>query len=139
VDLDERLSALGEELARREVTHADSLAAARTRATELHARVEGAIGAYHSKALPDAPWLEVSLSAPKTDDKHLHSVEFDVRRGRHRALVTVKSRGDVTLVGPFHMGKAEGPCKTFAMDDDASIDAALGEVLAEFIEQAATP
>jgi len=139
VNLDERLSALGEELAQREAAHAESLAVARKRATELHARVEGALRAYHAKALPDAPWLEVSLGAAKTDDKHLHSVEFDVRRGRHRALVTVKSRGDVTLVGPFQVGKAEGPCKTFEINDDASIDAALGDVLAEFIEQAATP
>jgi hypothetical protein len=139
MDLKDRLSALGQQLAEREAAHAETLSAARKRAEQLHARVEEALAAFHSNALPDAPWLELALGAPKTDDKHLHSFEFDVRRGRHRVLVTVKSRGEVTLVGPFHVGKTEGPCETFPINDDAAIEAALGELLAQFIEQATTP
>ena len=38
------------------------------------------------------------------------------RAGAVAPIVTVKSRGEVTLVGPFHAGKAEGPCKSFPFD-----------------------
>jgi hypothetical protein len=47
----------------------------------------------------------------RTDDKHLRSVEFELSRGRYRAIVTAKSRGDVTFVGPFRTGKTEGPAR----------------------------
>jgi hypothetical protein len=81
----------------------------------------------------------VELSEPRPDDKHLRSVQFDLRRGRHQAIVTVKSRGEVTLVGPFHAGKSEGPCKTFPFDAEVEIEKALGDFLERFLEEAATP
>ena len=40
-------------------------------------------------------------------------MQFDLRRGRHAAIVTVKSRGDVTLVGPFRAGKVEKDSEAF--------------------------
>ena len=66
-------------------------------------------------------------------------MQFALRRGRHAAIVTVKSRGEVTLVGPFRQGKDEGPCKTFALDATHEIDAALGDFLASFLQEAAAP
>ena len=54
-------------------------------------------------------------------------------------MVSVRSRGDVTLVGPFHAGKAEGPCRSFPIESSAEIDAALADFLESFLEQAATP
>jgi hypothetical protein len=45
----------------------------------------------------------------------------------------------VTLVGPFRTGKPEGPCKTFPWDAREELDAALGDFLERFLEEAATP
>ena len=63
----------------------------------------------------------------------------DLRRGRHQAIVTVKSRGEVTLVGPFRAGKVEGPCKSFPFDAEPEIEAELGSFLERFLHEAATP
>ena len=60
-------------------------------------------------------------------------------RGRHRAIVTVKSRGEVTLVGPFQSGKTEGPCRSFPLAASSEFDAALESFVCSFIEDAATP
>ncbi|HEU4427311.1 MAG TPA: hypothetical protein VFT98_01035, partial [Myxococcota bacterium] len=86
-----------------------------------------------------APHLTVKVSETRTDAKHLRAVEFDLTRGRHRAIVTVKSRGDVTLVGPFHVGKTEGPCKSFPFDAHDELHGALGDFLEKFLAEAATP
>jgi hypothetical protein len=45
----------------------------------------------------------------------------------------------VTLVGPFRQGKDEGPCKSFPIDAEAEIEPALGEFLARFLREAASP
>jgi hypothetical protein len=74
----------------------------------------------------------VRLGELRPDDKHVRAIEFDLSRGRHRAVVTVKSRGEVTLVGPFHAGKAEGPCKTFPFTAEAELRNALGDFLERF-------
>jgi hypothetical protein len=138
--LRERLAALGRELAEREAAHAAGLARARATAEGLRRQVAGALDAFHAAARAGgAPQLEVALGPLRPDDKHLRAVQFDLRRGRHAAIVTVKSRGEVTLVGPFHAGKQEGPCKSFPTDAQAEIEAALGEFLANFLDQAATP
>ena len=139
-ELRERLRALGGELAAREAAEAARLGQARAAAAALHAVVAGALAAFHEAARAGgAPQLEVVLEAPRTDDKHLRAVQFALRRGRHAAIVTVKARGEVTLVGPFRQGKDEGPCKTFPLDATREIDAALGEFLAGFLQEAATP
>ncbi|MEN8182314.1 MAG: hypothetical protein ABFS46_07245, partial [Myxococcota bacterium] len=62
-----------------------------------------------------------------------------LRRGRHQAIVTVKSRGEVTLVGPFRSGKTEGPCRSFPYDAEEELHKALGDFLERFLEEAATP
>jgi hypothetical protein len=143
-DLSARLAARGRELAKRESVHADALAGARSLGAGLHGRVADALAAYH-EATVAAPQLRVVQGDLKHDDKHLHAFEFDVRRGRHRMIVVVKSRGDVTFVGPFHMGKDEGPCRRveFGIDDvetpGEALIAALGDVLERFLEEAAQP
>ena len=75
----------------------------------------------------------------RVDDKHLRAVEFDLVRGRHKAIVTAKSRGEITLVGPFRIGKEEGPCLSFPFDAKDEIRSALASFLERFLEEAATP
>lgn len=144
MDLEEKLAARGRELAAREAKQAGALAWARVLADALHERVSRALAAYHA-AVSDTKQLRVSQGDVRHDDKHLHAFEFDVRRGRHRVIVVVKNSGQVVLVGPFHMGKDEGPCRRVPVlvDADPSPSAevieALGDVLDAFLVEAATP
>jgi thymidine phosphorylase len=137
IDFGDRFEQLGRELREREAAHADSLASARGCVEKLHAAVASALDDFHRGAA--LPQLEVTLSAIRSDDKHVRSVEFELLRGRHRAIVTAKSRGEVTLVGPFHSGKTEGPCRSFPFDSGDELRNALGDFLAQFLEAASTP
>jgi hypothetical protein len=139
LSLEERLEALGRTLSAREAGHANDLDRARRCADDLHDRVVSALERFHAAAKKNAPHLGIVISPPRPDDKHLRSVEFDLTRGRYRAIVTVKSRGEITLVGPFRSGKTEGPCRTFPIDSGDEVEEALGDFLVEFIEEAATP
>ena len=139
-DLGARLEALGRELGAREAPHRDELARARAFAEKLRSRVaEGLDRFERAAAAAGAPQLRAAVSEARADDKHLRAFQFDLSRGRYRAIVTVKARGEVTLVGPFHAGKAEGPCRTFPIESSAEIDAALASFLERFLEEAATP
>ena len=139
-DLGERLEALGRELGAREAAFRDELTRARGVAEKLRSRIEEGLERFQRAAAgAGAPHLSAAVSETRIDDKHVRAVQFEVSRGRHRAIVTVKARGDVTLVGPFHAGKTEGPCRTFPIESGAEIDAALGGFLQSFLEQAATP
>ncbi len=139
MDLESRLADQGRALAEREAKHADALVRARALADALHAEVARAIDAYHRETA-EAPQLALALGDVKHDDKHLHAFEFDVRRGRVRVIVVVKSRGEATLVGPFHMGRDEGPCRRVPFSDDDAVDDtlrdALGDLLESFLEEA---
>ena len=138
--LDERLQALGRRLGQREASHRQGLDEARAFAEKLRTRVEAALERFHQAAAEaGAPHLHTRLGDIRIDDKHLRAVEFDLSRGRHRAIVTVKTRGQVTFVGPFRSGKNEGPCRSFTLDAAREIEDALGLFLEEFLEQAATP
>ena len=138
--LRDRMRALGQELAAREAEHRAALDEARQHAARLRAEVAEALAGWR-EALDamGAPQLAVVLGELRPDDKHVRAVEFDVTRGRHRALVTVKARGDVTLVGPFHAGKTEGPCKSFPFAAEDEMRKALGDFLERFLTEAATP
>lgn len=139
-DLGARLEALGREIGAREAPHRDDLARARAAAEKLRDRVaEGLDRFQRAAAGAGAPQIHTSVSETRIDDKHLRAVQFDLRRGRHAAVVTVKSRGEVTLVGPFRQGKDEGPCKSFPIDAEAEIEPALGEFLTRFLREAASP
>ena len=99
-----------------------------------------ALGAFHeAAAAAGAPQLRVALSEVRADDKHLRAAQFELIRGRYRAVVTARSRGEITLVGPFHAGKTEGPCLTFPLDGGEDLYAALSSFLERFLEEAATP
>lgn len=135
-----RLSDLGRKLAEREAGEAAALAAAGRRAAGLRALVADGLGAFNDAVVAaGAPQLAVVVSETRPDDKHLRSVQFDLRRGRQTAIVTVKSRGEVTLVGPFRAGKNEGPCLSFPFGAEAELEAALTEFLERFLEEAASP
>lgn len=137
--LGERLEALGRSLGEREAAHGEGLTRARACAENLRDCVAVALERFHGAAAAGAPHLRVALGEIQVDDKHLRAVEFDLRRGRHRAIVTAKARGDVTLVGPFRIGKDEGPCRSFPIEADDELRAALGPFLEKFLEEAATP
>jgi hypothetical protein len=140
LDFGDRFERLGRTLGLRESEHADGLEAASTCVLTLHAAVAKALEDFHRGAgAAGAGHLQVELGEVHTDDKHLRAAEFELVRGRYRAIVTAKSRGDVTLVGPFHKGKAEGPCRSFPFDAGPELAAALGEFLEKFLEDAATP
>lgn len=131
---------LGRELGEREGAHRAELDEARRLAAALRAQVAEALDGFREAvSAAGAPQLGVTLGELRPDDKHVRAVEFDLLRGRHRAIVTVKARGDVTLVGPFHAGKTEGPCKSFPFSAEAELASALGDFLERFLSEAATP
>ena len=135
-----RLAALGRSLGEREAGHRRELDAARACAESLRAEVAQALEHFHAAAAEaGASHLKIELSEIRLDDKHLRAVEFDLLRGRHKAIVVAKSRGDLTLVGPFHVGKAEGPCRSFPFEARQEIEQALASFLERFLEEAATP
>lgn len=139
-DLERRMAETGRRLGAREAEHSAALADARKCADALRERVAVALDAFNGAAAKaGAPQLRALLSRTRVDDKHVRSVEFSLQRGRHRAIVTVKSRGEVTLVGPFKAGKIEGPCRSFPMTAESEITAAFGDFLERFLEEASTP
>jgi hypothetical protein len=139
-ELGSRLEQLGRQLGAREGEHREALERARSCARSLHADVGRALARFHDAvAEAGAPHLRVELGDVRLDDKHLRAIEFDLTRGRHKAIVIAKSRGEVTLVGPFKTGKAEGPCLSFPIESREEIQRALGTFLERFLEEAATP
>jgi hypothetical protein len=139
LNLNDRIGAIADSVAKREATHSESIARAREKAEELHDRVDSAINLFNQAVAKRVPYLRIEVTSPRVDDKHLHAVEFDLERGRHRAVITVKSKGEVTLVGPFRAGKKEGPCRSFPVDADEDIADALADFLDRFLEEAASP
>ena len=135
-----RLEALGTRLGEREAAHRRGLHEARARAEKLRTEVETALDRFHrAVAEAGAPHLRVTLSEIQVDDKHLRAVEFNLRRGSIKSVVTIKAQGKTTLVGPFRIGKTERPCASFAFDADRELDDALGDFLERFLEEASTP
>lgn len=139
-ELCSRLRALGQEIGSREAPNHGPLQEAWRVANRYRALLAEGLEAFHSAAAEaGAPQLQVTLSGPRLDAKHLRAVELELSRGCHRAVLTVKSRGEVTLVGPFRVGKKEGPCLSFLVGDEKGILEALTVFLEQFLEQAATP
>lgn len=137
---DERMAELGREMGSRESCHVSQLETARDKARELHAVIAGALEQFHHACSEaGAPHLRIELGSPELDAKHVRAIEFDLRRGRIRAIVVAKSRGDVTLVGPFAIGKAEGPCRSVGFDKEAELLEALEDLLARFLDAAVQP
>lgn len=139
MSLNDRIEVLARGLAQRERKHAEAIEKANHKAAQLHREISGAIDRFNAVVGESIPYLAIAVSSPRVDDKHLHSVEFDLERGRHRAVVTVKAKGEVTLVGPFRAGKTEGPCRSFAFAAEEDLDDAMGDFLERFIEEASAP
>jgi hypothetical protein len=113
---------------------------ARRQIEKLRVDVTSALERFHAAVVrTGAPHLQIELSEIRTDDKHLRSLEFDLIRGRYKAIVTAKSRGEITLVGPFRIGKTEGPCQSFGFDAEKELASALGDFLEAFLQEAASP
>lgn len=139
-ELRTKLAALGTELGAREAGHAQSLEQARQTARELHQLVVNAVDGFHESATAaGAPHLRIEVTAPALDQKHVRAMEFEVRRGRTVGILTVKTRGEVTLVGPFRRGKNEGPCRSIALGEEAELGRALAEFLGRVVEEASAP
>ena len=138
--LDERLEELGRLLGKREAPHGAALERARARAEQLRVGVARALEHFLDAArATGAPFMDAEVSAVRLDDKHLRAFQFELRRGQHRAIVTVKSRAEVTLVGPFRAGKAEGPCRSFPLEESDEFANSLSDFVSAFVEQAASP
>lgn len=139
MSLNERMKAFAQDVVAREVHHAEDMRRAAERLGTLHGEVSQAIDAFNAEVAADVPQLEISVSEPRIDDKHLHAHEFELARGRHRALVIAKSKAEITLVGPFKTGKNEGPCRTFPFAAGSELEDALTEFLERFLEEATAP
>jgi len=139
--LNERVETLAREIVEREGEgdHVEALDRARAKAEALRALVLPAIETFNRIIAEAFPGLVVDVTPLRVDDKHVHSVEFDLERGRTRAIVTVKSKGQVTLVGPFQAGKDEGPCRRIPIEAEAEIESALVDFVEEFLEAATAP
>jgi hypothetical protein len=139
--LRERLAAAGRTLGAREAPHRAALDEARVRCHALHARACDALEAFRAAAAAaGAPHLALAISPPRLDEKHVRAWEFQAGRGRHAGIVVVKAKREVTFVGPFRIGKQEGPCRSLSLDaPEDEIDAALAEFLERLVEEAATP
>jgi len=139
-ELRQRLEEIGRHVGTQEAAHAAALEEARRRADALRSLVAHALDGFHAAAAASgAPHVRVELGRTRLDDKHIRAVEFEIRRGRHVGVVTVKSRGEITLVGPFHAGKKEGPCVTFPFAAERELLQALGSFLERFLAEAMTP
>ena len=139
-ELRERLEEIGRRVGTEEAAHRPALEEAQRRADALQALVANALEGFAAAAAASgAPHLKIELGPTRLDDKHIRAIEFEIRRGRHVAIVTVKSRGEVTLVGPIHAGKTEGPCKTFPFAAERELLRGLGDFLERFLAEAVTP
>jgi hypothetical protein len=136
-----RLAAAGRALGAREAPHRAALDEAGARCRSLHARACAALDAFSAAATAaGAPQLALTISAPRLDDKRVRAWQFQLGRGRHVGIVVVKAKREITLVGPFHAGKQEGPCRSLPFDAPVDeLDAALAEFLERVAEEAATP
>ena len=139
MSLKERIEAIAHHVADREGAHLENMIVARAKAEALHGYVADAIGRFNEILVESVPYLRIEVSPPRVDDKHLHAIEFNLERGRHRAVVTVKSKGEVTFVGPFRSGKKEGPCRSFPLREAEEIEDALGDFVERFLEAATSP
>jgi len=139
MSLEERLKAIAESVVERERRHAGDMTHAAEKLAELRSTVAGAIDAFNATVARDVPQLSIDVSPVRLDEKHLHAHEFELARGRHRALVIAKSKSEFTLVGPFKTGKNEGPCRTFPFSAESDLEDAIEDFLERFLEEATAP
>lgn len=139
MSLEDRMQALATTVVEREQRHADDMRAAAEKLSSLRADVVSAMDRFNAGVAQAVPHLRIDVSPIRLDEKHLHAHEFELARGRHRALVIAKSKGEFTLVGPYRTGKNEGPCRTFPFEAKADLDDAIIDFLERFIDEATAP
>ena len=139
MSLEERLKAIAEGVVEREKRHAEAMAHAATKLDALRSTVASAIEGFNAAVASDVPHLSIDVSPVRLDEKHLHAHEFELARGRHRALVIAKSNAEFTLVGPFKTGKSEGPCRTFPFSAESDLEDAMEDFLERFLDEATAP
>ena len=76
----------------------------------------------------------VEVGPVEPDEKHVDCLQVKVRRGRWEIVCVGKTRGVVTVVGPYRRGKPEQPCRDHAFGAEA-IDGAQ-DVLLELLRGA---
>ncbi len=133
----ERLEQLARELAARDVGLTTTLQEVRETAEQLRGRAHALVEAFKQAARDsDAPHLahlEVGPVGP--DDRHVGCIQFRVARGRWEVVCVGKTKGEVTLVGPFRRGKPEKPCADYPLRG-AEVERALEELLLRLIRAA---
>ncbi len=139
MSLEDRLKAIALGVVERERRHADDMAHAAAKLDALRTTVATAIDGFNATVAADVPHLSIEVSPVRLDEKHLHAHEFELARGRHRALVIAKSKAEFTLVGPFKTGKSEGPCRTFPFSAESDLEDAIEDFLTRFLEEATAP
>ena len=133
----EQFRKLARELAERDREIPAGLETALLIAQEVRARALAAVEAFSREALAGGvPHLaNIEVGAVEPDEKHVDALQVMIRRGRWEVVCVAKSRGVVTLVGPYQRGKNEGPCETLAGRGDA-LDRALDERLLALLQEA---
>lgn len=65
-----------------------------------------------------APHLDlIHVGEVEPDDKSVRAFQVRLERGRFRALIVSKDRGEVMLVGPFKASGAQEPCQAIRLDE----------------------
>jgi hypothetical protein len=134
-----RLSTLGRELGEREAEHGEGLERARKCVEACATRSLGARGFPPGAASAGAPHLRIELSPVRTDDKHLRSVEFELWRGRYRAIVTRRAAATSPSWARSAPGRPRGPARASRSTRADEVSGALVSFLESFLEEAATP
>jgi len=107
-------------LAARDAELAGGLDAARAAAQEMHARLVAHATAFRDEVeARGAPHLgHVEVGPVEPDEKHVDAVQVRVWRGRWEIVYVAKACGEMTLVGPYRVGKSDQPpCNTLAFGD----------------------
>ncbi len=133
----QRLEQLARELAARDAGLTAVLQDVREAAEQLRGRAHALVEAFKQAARDsDAPHLaHLDVGPVEPDEKHVDCIQFRVTRGRWQAVCVGKTKGEVTLVGPFQRGKPEKPCADYPLRG-AEVERALEELLLRLIRAA---
>ncbi len=133
----ERIEQLARELAARDAGLTPALQDVREAAEQLRGRALALVEAFKQVArdsgAPHLAHLEVGPVEP--DEKHVDCIQFRVTRGRWEVVCVGKTKGDVTLVGPFRRGKPEKPCADYPLRGE-EVERALEDLLLRLIRAA---
>jgi hypothetical protein len=78
---------------------------------------------------------DVGVGPVEPDEKHVDCLQFQVMRGRWKLTCVGKTRGVVTVVGPFRHGEPEKPCAEFPLPS-AEAEAGLEDRLLALLREA---